>query len=92
MTNNNTLGNMSPCVAPTLGEIIAIVGGKEARHGGSVVVNYGRNGYARLTPSSIYLGDDEFKAVEIEMCTRGRTGGISSDLRDKLRAGGLEIR
>lgn len=79
-------------IEPTLDTIIDITDGELARDEESVIVSYGALGYYRLTPDTVIRDGEEHPAVAIRGRLTRQDGKHSADLRDTLRAGGLEIR
>lgn len=79
-------------IEPTIQQIIDVTGGKESRDGESVVVGYGPLGYYRLTPSTIIRDGQELPAVRIDGRLSRQDGAKSAELREKLRANGIEVR
>jgi hypothetical protein len=73
----------------TVEQIFSAVGGKVSRDGQSVVVGYGNDGYARLTPDYVIVDGQHLPAAEIKMACRTRKGGRAAELRERLAAAGI---
>jgi len=57
-----------------------------------VIISYGRNGYLRLTPDYILRNGEESPAAEIRGHVERRNGATHEQLREILRAAGIEPR
>ena len=62
---------------------------KTSRDGQSVVIGYGAGGYARLTPSSVWVDGQDAPAAIIE---GGISGRRHKEIREALRAVGIAAR
>lgn len=92
---------------PTLDQIAAAVGGKPSRDGRAIILSYGADGYLRIEPATVTAGGElvrcadgvtrpvggtERPAARIVGQIARRNGATQQELRDRLRAAGIEVR